>query len=156
MRAVPDDQPCDGGGQTEPQQPLVDARPICPSLVGVVVALLTVKYGVDPVTAVVISILVGLLMWWAESRANLTRTIESLNFADAMTIGTAQAIALVPGVSRSGITITAAKKPNITMFWTIARPSDSATRVMPAPSSPESVTTKPGRITGASAAPARV
>ena len=52
-------------------------------------------------------ILVGLLMWWAESRANLTRTIESLNFADAMTIGTAQAIALVPGVSRSGITITA-------------------------------------------------
>lgn len=52
-------------------------------------------------------ILVGLLMWWAEARANLTRSIESLSFADAMIIGVAQALALVPGVSRSGITITA-------------------------------------------------
>jgi undecaprenyl-diphosphatase len=52
-------------------------------------------------------ILVGLLMGWAESRAPLTRNIESLSFTDAMTIGCAQAMALVPGVSRSGITITA-------------------------------------------------
>jgi undecaprenyl-diphosphatase len=52
-------------------------------------------------------ILVGLLMAWAESRANLTRNIESLGLGDAMVIGTAQAIALVPGVSRSGITLTA-------------------------------------------------
>lgn len=52
-------------------------------------------------------ILVGLLMWWAESRAHFTRQIESLTFADAMIIGAAQAIALIPGVSRSGITITA-------------------------------------------------
>lgn len=54
----------------------------------------------------VMLILVGLLMWWAESRANLTRGIESLSFGDAMAIGCAQAIALIPGVSRSGITIT--------------------------------------------------
>lgn len=52
-------------------------------------------------------ILVGVLMWWAESRAHLTRAIESLSFSDAMTIGLAQAIALIPGVSRSGITLTA-------------------------------------------------
>jgi undecaprenyl-diphosphatase len=47
------------------------------------------------------------VMWYAERRFSGARTIESLSLADALTIGTAQAIALVPGVSRSGITITA-------------------------------------------------
>jgi len=59
-------------------------------------------------------ILVGLLMWWAESRANLTRGIASLTFRDAMAIGCAQAIALIPGVSRSGITITTGIFKNLT------------------------------------------
>jgi undecaprenyl-diphosphatase len=52
-------------------------------------------------------IVVGVLMWWAEKRSALVRRIEQLSFGDAMMIGTAQAIALVPGVSRSGITIVA-------------------------------------------------
>jgi undecaprenyl-diphosphatase len=50
---------------------------------------------------------VGLLMWWAETRPRLTRGLDSSNLGDALSIGTAQAIALWPGVSRSGITITA-------------------------------------------------
>lgn len=50
---------------------------------------------------------IGLLMWYAESRSALTRGMDSISFGDAMTIGIAQALALVPGVSRSGITITA-------------------------------------------------
>lgn len=52
-------------------------------------------------------IVVGVLMWIAEARAAHTRSFDSITFSDAMTIGFAQAIALVPGVSRSGITITA-------------------------------------------------
>jgi undecaprenyl-diphosphatase len=52
-------------------------------------------------------ILVGLLMWWCEAHAKMTRGLEVLSFGDALLIGTAQAVALVPGVSRSGITITA-------------------------------------------------
>jgi undecaprenyl-diphosphatase len=52
-------------------------------------------------------ILVGILMWWAERESRLTRSIEQLSLGDAITVGTAQAIALVPGVSRSGITIIA-------------------------------------------------
>lgn len=52
-------------------------------------------------------IAVGLLMWWAERNARLTRELESSNMGDALSIGTAQAVALLPGVSRSGITITA-------------------------------------------------
>ncbi|HXJ46291.1 MAG TPA: undecaprenyl-diphosphatase UppP [Candidatus Dormibacteraeota bacterium] len=50
---------------------------------------------------------VGLLMWVADSMQGLTRKLEQSNWGDAIGIGTAQAIALWPGVSRSGITITA-------------------------------------------------
>lgn len=52
-------------------------------------------------------IVVALIMWWADSKSRMTRPIEQSNVGDAVTIGTAQALALCPGVSRSGITITA-------------------------------------------------
>ncbi len=52
-------------------------------------------------------IVIGLVMWWADSKSRLARPIEQSNLGDAVTIGTAQALALCPGVSRSGITITA-------------------------------------------------
>jgi undecaprenyl-diphosphatase len=50
-------------------------------------------------------IAIAFFLWWADSRTNLSRKLEEANFGDAATIGTAQAIALWPGVSRSGITI---------------------------------------------------
>jgi undecaprenyl-diphosphatase len=51
-------------------------------------------------------VLVALLMWWADSRQRLTRKLDDVNAGDAAAIGIAQAVALWPGVSRSGITIT--------------------------------------------------
>ena len=48
----------------------------------------------------------GCVMLAAE-KMNKTRTADSVNLGDALTIGLAQAIALIPGVSRSGITISA-------------------------------------------------
>jgi undecaprenyl-diphosphatase len=50
---------------------------------------------------------VGLLMWWADTYSRKARSERHLAGFDAWFIGAAQALALVPGVSRSGATITA-------------------------------------------------
>ena len=47
-------------------------------------------------------------LWWADRRVTSTQDEYSLSYLQAGFIGLAQALALVPGVSRSGITITAA------------------------------------------------
>ena len=60
-----------------------------------------------PVIIGISLVAVAVLMWWADSKSKLQRKLESSNLADAVSIGSAQAIALWPGVSRSGITITA-------------------------------------------------
>ncbi|MEX0970279.1 MAG: undecaprenyl-diphosphate phosphatase, partial [Paracoccaceae bacterium] len=52
-------------------------------------------------------IIFGIILWWADKRAPQTRT--SWNWRDAVIMGLWQAVALVPGVSRSGATITAAR-----------------------------------------------
>ncbi|MDI9613743.1 MAG: undecaprenyl-diphosphate phosphatase [Acidobacteriota bacterium] len=50
----------------------------------------------------------ALLLWVAERRGRQDRSMESYSWGDAVWIGIGQAIALVPGVSRSGITMTTA------------------------------------------------
>jgi len=51
----------------------------------------------------------GILMWVADRRARRERDITSVGIKDALIIGCAQALALVPGTSRSGVTITAGR-----------------------------------------------
>jgi undecaprenyl-diphosphatase len=51
--------------------------------------------------------IVGLLMWLADKYGAKRRPITGINAVDAVLIGIAQAFALIPGVSRSGSTITA-------------------------------------------------
>jgi undecaprenyl-diphosphatase len=51
---------------------------------------------------------VGLLMAAVERVARHSRSIDDLTLRDAVLIGLAQALALIPGVSRSGITLVAA------------------------------------------------
>lgn len=51
-------------------------------------------------------IILGLFLAWAEKVGKRTRSMEELTFLDAMLIGLSQALALVPGASRSGCTIT--------------------------------------------------
>jgi undecaprenyl-diphosphatase len=59
-------------------------------------------------------IVVALLMWWGEKVGELRKPLTGINFADALIVGCAQAFALLPGVSRSGSTITAGLFRNMT------------------------------------------
>ncbi len=49
----------------------------------------------------------GLLLGWADWRKKGDRSIRQLRWQDVLFIGCAQALALIPGTSRSGITMTA-------------------------------------------------
>jgi undecaprenyl-diphosphatase len=51
----------------------------------------------------------GVLMGLADRFGRRERTMAGVGFKDALIIGCAQALALVPGTSRSGVTITAAR-----------------------------------------------
>lgn len=60
-------------------------------------------------TIIAISLIVfGLLLWWADRRHG-DRPVEEFGLRDSLTIGAAQTLALNPGTSRSGITMTAAR-----------------------------------------------
>lgn len=49
----------------------------------------------------------GLLLLWADRQGSQKRGLWSLNWTEVLTIGVVQALALMPGVSRSGATMTA-------------------------------------------------
>jgi undecaprenyl-diphosphatase len=61
-------------------------------------------------TLVIIGSLIALaaLLWLAEKLSARKKGLESLSWKDALIIGCAQALALIPGASRSGTTMTAA------------------------------------------------
>ena len=48
----------------------------------------------------------GLLLWWADARFSRSKLMQDMNMKSGFMIGLAQMLALVPGTSRSGITIT--------------------------------------------------
>jgi undecaprenyl-diphosphatase len=54
-------------------------------------------------------IVLGILLWVADRIASVDRPITRMTWLDAILIGVAQVFALIPGVSRSGSTITAGR-----------------------------------------------
>jgi undecaprenyl-diphosphatase len=52
-------------------------------------------------------IVLGIILLIADQRGSNTKKLENLTFLEAMIFGFAQAVALIPGVSRSGATISA-------------------------------------------------
>lgn len=59
-------------------------------------------------------IVLGVLLWAVDRFMSRERGMESMGWKDAMAIGVAQCFALVPGVSRSGSTITAGRALKLT------------------------------------------
>ena len=54
------------------------------------------------------TLIFGALLGWADRKGTKVQALDTLTFRQAMLIGFAQALALIPGTSRSGITMTAA------------------------------------------------
>jgi len=63
----------------------------------------------SPATIGVASIVFGALLWHGDRQANEKSGLGRITFRETMLIGAAQALALIPGASRSGVTITAAR-----------------------------------------------
>jgi len=52
-------------------------------------------------------IVVGLIMWWGEAVSRDSESLKEVTLWDSVVVGIAQAFAVIPGVSRSGSTMTA-------------------------------------------------
>lgn len=59
----------------------------------------------DPLIICVSLIVVGVFMLMAERVGRKSRSLEDIGLIDAVLLGISQAVAMIPGVSRSGITI---------------------------------------------------
>lgn len=55
------------------------------------------------------TIIFGFLLWWVDKISPSEKTIDKITVRDALFIGVAQTVALFPGTSRSGITMTAGR-----------------------------------------------
>ena len=80
---------------------------------GAIGGLLLEKYAETvfraPALTAIALIVMGTMLWAADRFAPQTRPITGLRWTDALLIGVAQVFALIPGVSRSGSTMTAGR-----------------------------------------------
>lgn len=77
-------------------------------LAGLALQPLIERFGRTPAVTVVTLSLFGLFLWWSDMRGRKERNLLSIRPREGFLIGLAQSMALIPGVSRSGVTITAA------------------------------------------------
>jgi undecaprenyl-diphosphatase len=69
---------------------------------------LVASHGRNPLLIAGTAIVFGVLLGLADRFGRKQRSLHDLELSDAVWIGLAQALALVPGTSRSGVTMTAA------------------------------------------------
>jgi len=79
------------------------------SLAAVFVAFDIVEALRSPVVIGLVSIIFGLLLWHADRAPSNKEGLGRIGLKEAMIIGASQMLALIPGVSRSGITMTTAR-----------------------------------------------
>lgn len=68
----------------------------------------------DPKLVATVLIIMGVVLWWTDKRSAQDRPLQSITWVDALLIGLAQMFAIIPGVSRSGSTITAGRALRLT------------------------------------------
>jgi undecaprenyl-diphosphatase len=68
----------------------------------------------SPLVISAATIVFGLLLWWADVKGKRQRAEQDIGWRDVLFIGCAQAMALIPGTSRSGATMTAALMMGLT------------------------------------------
>ncbi|MDB5982206.1 MAG: uppP [Pseudomonas sp.] len=81
---------------------------VLPAVVlGVLFADLIHEYLFNPITVATALVIGGVIMLWAEERQHVVHaeTVDDMNWRDALKIGCAQCLAMIPGTSRSGATI---------------------------------------------------
>ncbi|WP_417659532.1 undecaprenyl-diphosphate phosphatase [Pseudidiomarina sp.] len=76
-------------------------------LAGLLGSDLVENFGRSALVIATSTVVFGLLLWFADARASQQQQLEQLTFKQVMIIGAMQALALIPGTSRSGITMTA-------------------------------------------------
>ena len=112
------------GGQRQPAEPLSLALILgtLPSvLLGGFFFPLVEEYLRGPLVAAAALALFGLILFGADRRGKKDRSLEGIRWQDALLVGVAQALAFIPGVSRSGVTVSAAlllglKRPEAARF----------------------------------------
>jgi undecaprenyl-diphosphatase len=60
----------------------------------------------NPVLIAVMLILLGIILYWADRKSAKKIDVNDITFRASFLIGVSQALAIIPGVSRSGITMT--------------------------------------------------
>jgi undecaprenyl-diphosphatase len=60
----------------------------------------------NPSLIAVMLILLGIILFWADRRSKKLTDVNSITLGQSLLIGVSQALAIIPGVSRSGITMT--------------------------------------------------
>ena len=60
----------------------------------------------SPIPVAIATFVFALFLWWSDVAGKKQRSIEQIGWLDVLMIGAAQMLALIPGTSRSGVTIT--------------------------------------------------
>ncbi|WXL27674.1 undecaprenyl-diphosphate phosphatase [Ectopseudomonas mendocina] len=77
------------------------------AILGVIFADQIHEYLFNPITVAIALVVGGVIMLWAERRNHAVHaeTVDDMSWKDALKVGFAQCLAMIPGTSRSGATI---------------------------------------------------
>ncbi len=68
----------------------------------------------EPLLIAAMLIIMGLILYLVDRRAIKRKNMNGISFTDSLLIGLSQAFAIIPGVSRSGVTMTAGRALGLT------------------------------------------